>query len=125
MPTFTLASHTYAPGERATTASVTIPVTLTQARVTLNLTTAQLQDPATDVMGQLEWAPAGTPDVSPLWSLLGSTRLQGNPLNRAGLLPYIDVSATTIRQQQGHLVRGWVQNNGAAPITFDATVILT
>lgn len=121
MPTIPVPSRTYAAGERFVTQSVTVPPIVTEARVTLNLTTAQLQNPATNVQGIIEWAPAG----STAWRELASTTLVGKPANRAGLLPTIQITPAAMQQLQGHLVRGVVWNKAATTITFDGTVVFT
>jgi hypothetical protein len=125
MPTIQIPSRTYAAGERFVSQAVTIPTTVVEASVTLNLSTAQLQSPATNVQGIIEWAPAGTPDSSSVWRELASTALVGNPANRAGLLPKIAITPEAMSQLRGNLTRGVVVNRAATPITFAATVVVT
>lgn len=118
----TIPARTYQPLERFETPSFTIPATVNEASVALNLSAAQIHDPATDVMGIIEWAPAGTPDNSPLWSHLASVRVVGNPLSRVGT-PFIAITPDTMALLHDNLVRGVVVNSSeTTPITFPATV---
>jgi hypothetical protein len=125
VPTIPIPSRTYAAAERFQTIAVTVPTTVVEASVTLNLSTAQLQSPVTDVEGIIEWAPAGTSDGSPLWSVLASTRLIGHALNRAGLVPRIAITPAAMSQLQGQLVRAAIVNRAASSITFAATGVFS
>lgn len=125
MATFNLAARTYAPGETFTSSAVTIPDSVVEARITLNISVAQALDPTTDVEGRIEWAPQGTPSDSPDWKLVGATRMIGNPANNTSKSPFISVSPQTMSFLHGNLTRGLVLNRGAVDINFSATVIIT
>ena len=126
MPTFSLNSHTYAAGEVVTTPSFTVHVAFVEASLTLDLTDVQLRDPTTNVKAAVEWAPAGTPDVSSLWSELGSCGLVGKPTNRLGLKPSIFLNPAQSVTVLNNLVRGRIENKSATtPITFSGTATFT
>jgi hypothetical protein len=115
---FPVAPQSFAPGEQVVTTAVTIPEGLIRVKVSMDLSAAQLQDPATNVTGTVEHAPDGTEE----WTLLAQTRLVGNPDNDPTLTPWIAVSGRTLDQIAGQLVRGRIQNDGVDPITFGGTV---
>lgn len=121
MPTIPVPSRVYAAGERFTSSSVTVPQTVIEASVALNITDAQLKDSATDIEAIIEWAPAGTADDSPDWSQLASGRVIGNPSNRSGT-PYVAITPDAMENLHGNLVRGAIVNRSATAITFPATV---
>jgi hypothetical protein len=113
-----IAPQTVAPGESVTTAAVTILPGLTSAIVTLDLTDAQKQDPATNVTGTVEWAPAGTED----WSLLAQARLEGHVENDPTRAVFIAIPGVVLDQLVDQLVRGRITNDGTDPITFGGSV---
>jgi len=101
--TFQFQKQAMLSGESRISDELIVPVELTQARVELNMNTAEMRDPTTDVRGLLEFF---DPVEAGDWRLIASTRMIGDPNNSVADQPSINIGSSTLDQLVGKRIRG-------------------
>lgn len=103
MATFQFQKQPMLSGESRISDELIVPAGLAQARVELNMNTAEMRDPTTDVRGILEFFDAVEAGD---WRLIAATRLTGDPSNDVTDQPSINIGQSTLDQLVGKRIRG-------------------
>lgn len=103
MATFVFQKQLMLSGESRISDELVVPAGLTAARVQLDMNTAEMRDPTTDVRGLLEFF---DPIEAGDWRLIASTRLTGDPSNSVADQPSINIGQSTLQQLEGKRIRG-------------------